>query len=122
MANSAYSQWFLVLLRKGDDPVPSWDQIRPISVSAGLYRLWARIRAKSGRPTGLIKPNLPTTAIWGMLSDYLDWSVGRMAKPAGLVLDIVKAFNCLHRPLLGSLLRKLGLPRWLWPLWLSLSG
>lgn len=119
----ALSQWFLVLLRKGDDPVPSWDQIRPISVSAGLYRLWARIRAKemlkilSGRPTGLIKPNLPTTAIWGMLSDYLDWSVGRLAKPAGLVLDIVKAFNCLHRPLLGCLLRKLGLPNWLWPCW-----
>ena len=73
-----------------------WDQIRPISVSAGLYRLWARVRAKemlkilSGRPTGLIKPNLLTTAIWGMLSDYLDWSGGRMAKPAGLVLDIVK--------------------------------
>ena len=40
-----------------------------------------------------------------------------MAKPAGLVLDIVKAFNCLHRPLLGCLLQKLGLPRWLWPCW-----
>ena len=84
------SQWFLVLLRKGDDPVPSWDQIRPISVSAGLYRLWARVRAKemlkilSGRPTGLIKPNLLTTTIWGMLSDYLDWAVGQNGKTGGV--------------------------------------
>lgn len=69
----------------------SWDQTRPISISAGLYRLWARLRAKemlkvlASRQTGLIKPNLPTTAIWGMWSDYLDWLVGHRAKPAGVV-------------------------------------
>ena len=116
-------QWFLVLLRKDDSPVPQWNQIRPISVAAGLYRLWARLRAKeilrvlSTRATGLIKPNLPTTAIWGMLSDYLDWAVGKRAKPAGIVLDIVKAFNCLHRELLGRLFVKTGVPLWLWQCW-----
>ena len=119
----ALTQWFLVLLRKTDDPVVTWDQIRPISVSAALYRLWARLRAKemlkifSSRSTGMIKPNLPTTAIWGMLSDYLDWSADSGAKPAGIVLDIVKAFNSLHRPLLGELLAKTGTPRWLWQCW-----
>ena len=116
-------QWFLVLLRKDDSQVPKWNQIRPISVSAGLYRLWARLRAKemlrvlASRQTGLIKPNLPTTAIWGMLSDYIDWAVCRRAKPAGLVLDIVKAFNCLHRGLLGQLMNKIGAPPWLWQCW-----
>ena len=40
-------QWFLVLLRKDDSPVPKWNQIRPISVSAGLYRLWARLRQRN---------------------------------------------------------------------------
>ena len=120
---AALTQWFLVLLRKTDDPVATWDQIRPISVSAALYRLWARLRAKemlkvfSCRSTGMIKPNLPTTAIWGMLSDFLDWSADSGAKPAGIVFDIVKAFNSLHRPLLGELPAKTGTPRWLWQCW-----
>ena len=120
---ASLTQWFLVLLRKDSSPVPTWDQIRPISVAAGLYRLWARLRAKevlsilSLRQTGMIKPNLPTPAIWGMLSDYLDWTVGKGSKPAGLVLDIVKAFNCLNRKLLGELLRKIGAPHWLWRGW-----
>jgi len=115
----ALRQWFLVLLREDDSPIPMWNQIHPISVSVGLYRLWARIRAKellrvlASRPTGLIKPNLPTTAIWGMLSNYFDWAVGKRAKPAGIVLDIVKAFDCLHRGLMG----KIGAPSWLWQCW-----
>ena len=116
-------QWFLVLLRKDDSPARKWNQIRPISVSAGLYRLCARLRAKetlralASRSTGLIKPNLPTTAIWGMLSDFLDWAVGKRAKPAGIVLDSVKTFSCLHRGLLGKLMIKIGAPPWLWQCW-----
>ena len=43
------------------------------------------LKVLASRQTGLIKPNLPTTAIWGMWSDYLDWLVGHRAKPAGVV-------------------------------------
>ena len=38
------SQWFLVLLRKTNIAVPTWADLRPITVAASLYRLWARVK------------------------------------------------------------------------------
>ena len=68
-------QWFVVLLRKDDCDVPNWKSVRPISVAAGLYRVWSRLRARellkvlASRATGLVRPNLATPMIWGFVSD-----------------------------------------------------
>lgn len=40
------SQWFLVLLRKTNIAVPTWADLRPITVAASLYRLWARVKGQ----------------------------------------------------------------------------
>ena len=97
------AQWFIILLRKSEVDTPSWSDLRPITVASSLYRLWARIRARRilatlrERGTGLVRVNLPTTTIWGFVSDFLDFHdhLGDDSHPSGIVLDIVKAFNTL---------------------------
>ena len=75
-------QWFVILLRKDESSTPSWKAVRPISVAAGLYRVWARLRARellkglAGRAVGLVRPNLATPTIWGFICDYLDYASG----------------------------------------------
>lgn len=57
-------QWFVILLRNDESSTPSWKAVRPIAVAAGLYRVWARLRARellkglAGRAVGLVRPNL----------------------------------------------------------------
>ena len=112
------AQWFIILLRKSEVDTPSWSDLRPITVASSLYRLWARIRARRilatlrERGTGLVRVNLPTTTIWGFVSDFLDFHdhLGDDSHPSGIVLDIVKAFNTLNRAILRELMRKAGIP------------
>ena len=102
------AQWFIILLRKSEADTPSWSDLRPITVASSLYRLWARIRARRilavlrERGTGMVRVNLPTTTIWGFVSDFLDFHdhLGDESHPSGIVLDIVKAFNTLNRAIL----------------------
>ena len=116
-------QWFVILLKKDESPTPSWKAVRSISVAAGLYRVWARFRARellkglAGRAVGLVRPNLATPMIWGFISDYLDYASGQAGRPAGLVLDIVKTFNSLHRGVLFRILLKFGVPTWMCDAW-----
>ena len=112
------AQWFIILLRKSEVDTPSRSDLRPITVASSLYRLWARIRARRilailrERGTGMVRVNLPTTTIWGFVSDFLDFHdhLGDESHPSGIVLDIVKAFNTLNRAILRELMRKAGIP------------
>lgn len=51
---------------KSEKDVPSWSDLRPITVAASLYRLWARFRARRvltflrHHNAGLVRVNLPT--------------------------------------------------------------
>ena len=60
----------------------------------------------------MVRVNLPTTTIWGFVSDFLDFHdhLGDESHPSGIVLDIVKAFNTLNRAILRELMRKAGIP------------
>ena len=98
-----------ILLRKSEADTPSWSDVRPITVASSLYRLWARVRARRilsvlrERGSGLVRVNLPTTTIWGFVSDFLDFHDHQEAgsHPSGIVLDIMKAFNTLNRAILS---------------------
>ena len=86
------SQWFLVLLRKTNIAVPTWADLRPITVAASLYRLWARVRAS--RILGY-----PPRPFWGFVSDFLDYPDHRKTqsgKPINLHDPLLRIFwyNC----------------------------
>ena len=108
------STWVLVLLRKTDDPCPAWSAVRPITIAGVTYRLWSRVRtaqfmrhARSiAKP--LVAPCLSTRAIWTFLGDLISRKVAAKFPLAGLVLDIVKAFNILDRGLLRAVMVRLG--------------
>eukprot|EP00435_Cladocopium_sp_Y103_P049129 s90_g14.t1 len=108
------STWVLVLLRKTDDPCPVWSAVRPITIAGVTYRLWSRVRtaqfmrhARSiAKP--LVAPCLSTRAIWTFLGDLISRKVAAKSPLAGLVLDIVKAFNILDRGLLRAVMVRLG--------------
>lgn len=106
--------WLVILLRKNSDPVPAWGGIRPISVAGLVYRIWSRIRVKhflhhvERFAPPLVNPRLSTKAIWCMLADYFDRATQQRRPLCGVVLDIIKAFNVLHRELLLLLFNKLG--------------
>ena len=106
--------WLVVLLRKTNAPVPTWGEIRPISVSGLVYRIWSRIRTrqflvhtKQYAPS-LVNPRLSTRAIWTFLADYCDRATQRRRPLCGVVLDIIKAFNVLNRHFVLALLQHLG--------------
>ena len=121
-------QWLLVLLRK-DDGIPTWKTVQPISVASVVYRVWARIRTRqllawcqlSALPT--VGPRLSTRSLWGFVSDFVAEEAASGHAPTGLVLDIVKAFNVLRRPLVHDVMVHLGAPVWLVQAWLrALEG
>ena len=118
--------WVLVLLRKTADPCPTWSLVRPITVAGVTYRMWSRVRtaqfmrhARSiAKP--LVSPCLSTKAIWTFLGDLISRKVAARSPLAGLVLDIVKAFNILDRGLLRAVMTRLGFAGSIVDAWLAM--
>ena len=98
---------------------PRSRDIRPITVLAQLYRLWARVVCSQmlRHYSSFLPPE-----IWGLLrgrgpftaSYQLQWWLEKLALQktanAGLVLDLIKCFNSIHRPTVFAILVRLGLP------------
>ena len=109
-------QWLVVLLRKEQMGLLTWDLVRPISVAGFLYRTWAKARTmvmmrhacKLASPT--VSPVLSTRSIWGLELDLLDSQVRKGTATSGFVLDITKAFNVLHRAMLKAIMLRYGFP------------
>ena len=109
-------QWLVVLLRKEQMGLLTWDVVRPISVAGLLYRTWAKTRTmvmmrhacKLASPT--VSPVLSTRSIWGLELDLLDSHVREGVAASGCVLDITKAFNVLHRGMLKAIMLRYGFP------------
>eukprot|EP00435_Cladocopium_sp_Y103_P053188 s103_g17.t1 len=121
-------QWLVVLLRK-EEGIPEWSSVRPISVASVVYRIWSRIRTRqllavcqtSSLPT--VGPRLSTRSLWGYVADFAAEEMHAGNAPAGLVLDIVKAFNVLCRPMVGDVMRHCGIDGNLVDAWLrALDG
>ena len=121
-------QWLVVLLRK-EEGIPEWSSVRPISVASVVYRLWARIRTRqlmvicqsSALPTD--GPRLSTRSLWGYVADFVAEEMHAGKAPTGLVLDIIKAFNVLCRPLVADAMRHCGVPQLLVQAWMrALEG
>eukprot|EP00435_Cladocopium_sp_Y103_P039448 s2037_g10.t1 len=118
--------WVLVLLRKTADPCPTWSLVRPITVAGVTYRIWSRVRtaqfmrhARSiAKP--LVSPCLSARAIWTFLGDLISRKVAARSPLAGLVLDIVKAFNILDRGLLRAVMIRLGFDGFIVDAWLAM--
>ena len=100
--------------------VPRNSDIRPITVLAQVYRLWARVvcsQLLSHYSTllppeiwGLLKGRGPFTASY-QLQFWLEKLAFNRTPNAGLVLDLVKCFNSIHRPTVFAILLRIGMPR-----------
>eukprot|EP00435_Cladocopium_sp_Y103_P008435 s1164_g2.t1 len=121
-------QWLVVLLRK-EEGIPEWSSVRPISVASVVYRIWSRIRTRQllawcqqfSLPT--VGPRLPTRSLWGYVADFVAEEMHAGKAPSGLVLDIVKAFNVLCRPMVGDVMKHCGIDVALVDAWLrALDG
>lgn len=113
------------LLPKCNEPSGP-DQTRPITVAAIVYRLWASLHAKvillkwshSMPPTiagGL--PGKGTADLLMHLYHDLEMAYAENHVVSGCVLDLIKAFNCIARPLALFALKKLGTPQWIVQKW-----
>ncbi len=108
------THWKLIVLRKSNAVEADWTVLRPISVAGMLYRLWARMRtaqflehcATFKRP--LVSPTLPTRAVWCFIADKIDFEFARDQKLCGVVLDIIKCHNAVHRRTLFNAMTRLG--------------
>eukprot|EP00438_Fugacium_kawagutii_P008453 Skav217434 [mRNA] locus=scaffold1729:263093:266058:+ [translate_table: standard] len=106
--------WLLILLRKTDTVVPTWDLLRPISVASLPYRIWSRMYTKRMMTHAVqlslpfISPRLSTRALWGWLAETIASRYRSRSPLYGLVLDIIKCFNVVPRSILFSILSRLG--------------
>ena len=116
-------QWLVVLLRK-EEGIPEWNSVRPISVASVVYRIWSRIRTRQllalcqsfALPT--VGPRLSTRSLWGYVVDFVAEEAHAGREPSGLVVDIVKAFNVLRRPLVRDVMCHCGVDRDVVDAWL----
>ena len=108
------THWKLIVLRKSSSVEADWTVLRPISVAGMLYRLWARMRtaqflqhcATFKRP--LVSPTLSTRAVWCFIADKIDFEFANDRKLCGVVLDIIKCYNAVHRRTLFNAMKRLG--------------
>ena len=112
---SLLREWFVILLRKEDGPI-TWKGIRPISVAALLYRIYAKIRAKQilAHARQFLFPyvgvHISTAVLWTTISELIADAHATNTPAYGLVFDIVEAFNSLSRPVVFGLAKKCGIP------------
>ena len=99
--------------------IPTAADIRPITVLAQTYRLWAKVICK--QILDHFSKFMPAE-IWGLLSGrgpfnasyqlqlWLETQAFLATPTAGLVLDLVKCFNSIHRSTAFRVLRHLNIP------------
>lgn len=108
------THWKLIVLRKSNVSDIDWTLLRPISVAGMLYRIWARMRTKqflahcSTLKTSLVSPSLSTRGVWCFLADKLDSTYTQGQRLCGVVIDIIKCFNAVHRRTLYKAMVRLG--------------
>lgn len=82
----AYLNGFSSCFVKTNIAVPTWADLRPITVAASLYRLWARVRASrilgvlKDRGAVLVRVNLPTNYHLGFCLWFF-WITRTIEKP-----------------------------------------
>lgn len=93
--------------------------IRPVTITAKVYRLWGQVRGKQAAVhlSSLIPPQIggPCKGIAADLISLLTSAKIEQAltcnQPlAGLVLDLIKAYNTVHRGILIQVMIRLGIP------------
>ena len=108
------THWKLIVLRKSGTVDVDWTILRPISVAGMLHRIWARMRtaqflahcATFKRP--MVSPTLSTRAVWCFIADKIDFEFAQNRKICGVVLDIIKCYNAIHRRTLFNAMKRLG--------------
>ena len=112
---------FVIFLPKVEDSNKPSD-LRPITVSSKIYRLWARMHAlqviawASANVAPLIGGgvrDVNPAELMTFVQLTIETHQVQTHRLQGLVLDIQKAFNNLHRGLLDAIFDKLGLPAWI---------
>ena len=118
------SQWmsaFVIFLPKVEE-AKSPCELRPITVISKIYRVWARMHAlqiiswASNNVAPLIGggiKNVDPQELMTHIQFVIESHSMQYQSIQGLVLDIQKAFNNLHRGILENIFRKLGLPEWI---------
>ena len=112
--------WVLFIPKEEEALGP--ESLRPITILSRLYRCWARCHALqvlqwatdnvAPRIGGGVRGVDPTLLMFDV-QFQIENSTPRAPK-GGLVIDITKAFNNVHRGLLIAIMNKLGLPDWIW--------
>ena len=117
-------QWmtaFVIFLPKSEEACRPED-LRPITVISKMYRLWARMHAlqvikwASQNVAPLIGGGIREVSPADLMTHIqfvIESHKLHCQNLQGLVLDIQKAFNNLHRGLLAEIFTRLGLPQWL---------
>ena len=111
---------WVLFIPKGEE-VTGPESLRPITILSRLYRCWARCHAiQVIRWASQNAPPLIGGGVRGvdpvvlMLSVQFQIECATAQSPcAGLVIDITKAFNNIHRGLLLAIMRRLGVPEWI---------
>ena len=120
--------WLLVLLQR-EEGIPTWKSVGPISVAFVVYQMWARIRTfqllriccEKALPT--VGPRVSTGSLWGFVADFVSEEEATGESPSGVVLDIIKAFNVMRRPMITDVMLHFGLPSDIVLAWMnSLNG
>lgn len=113
------------MLPKCNEPAGP-EQTRPITVAAIVYRLWASLHAKcvlsrwACQMPDTISGGLPGKGTADLLLHVyqeLEHAYANRQAISGCVLDLIKAFNCISRPLALFALQRLGVPVWLVQKW-----
>ena len=112
---SILTKTWVILLPKVEGAL-TWQQVRPISISSMIYRAYARIRTSQilSRLPPLHLPfvslGIPTSVHWATLLDRIQFARDSDGILAGIVCDLLKAFNCLNRQVVLRLASKGGVP------------
>ena len=56
-----------------------------------------------------MSPTLSTRAVWCFIADKIDFEYARSHKLCGVVLDIIKCYNAVHRRTLFNAMTRLGI-------------
>ena len=103
-------------LPKGNDPRSPMD-VRPVTILAKAYRVWAKVRGKqiALHLASLVPPTVGgpckgiSSEIIAMLtSDIIEEHTNKSENLAGLVLDVVKCYNGIPRQPLNKAMERLG--------------
>ena len=120
--HSGFPPWLMVARTFAvpkTESTPTAGEIRPITVLAQTYRLWAKVICKQllehfskvmpAEIWGLLRGRGPFGASY-QLQLWLETHSFLQIPTAGLVLDLVKCFNSIHRPSAYAVLRQLHIP------------